>query len=234
MDGQQTLGYAHGDYNVAANYVKGRSTYTLFAGENYEHVNNTETWNHEQYLFPQSEIDRITYDKISSRNHQEYMQFRYQNQKGQRYWVGKFTLVNIATPRNISTGYAQENNLTDFFSNMQKKSLSPKIDLNANLPLGNNQSLTLGVHGKYSANSYNRLYQESPYEARTDEDEKAISFQLSAIYNYFAKKHSMTIEAYHYHDIWDADYSAIATCGNTYGKARPWHSSPIISSQPRS
>lgn len=207
VDGQQTLGYAHGDYNVAANYVKGRSTYTLFAGENYEHVNNTETWNHEQYLFPQSEIDRITYDKISSRNHQEYMQFRYQDQKGQRYWVGKFTLVNIATPRNISTGYAQENNLTDFFSNMQKKSLSPKIDLNANLPLGNNQSLTLGVHGKYSANSYNRLYQESPYEARTDEDEKAISFQLSAIYNYFAKKHSMTIEAYHYHDIWDADYS---------------------------
>lgn len=81
MDGQQTLGYAHGDYNVAANYVKGRSTYTLFAGENYEHVNNTETWNHEQYLFPQSEIDRITYDKISSRNHQEYMQFRYQNQR---------------------------------------------------------------------------------------------------------------------------------------------------------
>ena len=41
----------------------------------------------------------------------------------------------------------------------------------------------------------------------TDEDEKALSFQLSAIYNYFSQKHSLSVELFHYHDVWNADYS---------------------------
>lgn len=206
-DGLQTIGYDHGDYNVATNYVKGNNSYTVFAGANYSHVDGTETWNNENYQFPQSLFDRESYSKNSYRNHQEYMQFRYQNQKGKRYWVGKFTLVNLSTPRNASSGFAKESTETDVFSNIRKKSLSPKIDLNANLPLSKNQTLTLGVHGKYSANSYHRLYQEQPFEAMTDEDEKALSFQLSAIYNYFSQKHSLSVELFHYHDVWNADYS---------------------------
>lgn len=63
------------------------------------------------------------------------------------------------------------------------------------------------MHGKYSANSYHRLYQELPFEATTDEDEKALSFQLSAIYNYFMQKHSLSVEMFHYHDVWNANYS---------------------------
>lgn len=206
-DGLQAMGYDHGDYNVATNYVKGNNSYTVFAGANYSHVDGTETWNNENYQFSQSLFDRESYSKNSYRNHQEYMQFRYQNQKGKRYWVGKFTLVNLSTPRNASSGFAKESTETDIFSNIRKKSLSPKIDLNANLPLSKNQTLTLGVHGKYSANSYHRLYQEQPFEAMTDEDEKALSFQLSAIYNYFSQKHSLSVELFHYHDVWNADYS---------------------------
>lgn len=206
-DGLQTIGYDHGDYNVATNYVKGNNSYTVFAGANYSHVDGTETWNNENYLFPQSLFDRESYSKNSYQNHQEYMQFRYQNQKGKKYWVGKFTLLNLSTPRNASSGFARESTETDIFSNIRKKSLSPKIDLNANLPLSKNQTLTLGVHGKYSANSYHRLYQEQPFEAMTDEDENALSFQLSAIYNYFSQKHSLSVELFHYHDVWNADYS---------------------------
>ncbi len=41
----------------------------------------------------------------------------------------------------------------------------------------------------------------------TDEDENALSFQLSAIYNYFSQKHSLSVELFHYHDVWNADYS---------------------------
>lgn len=206
-DGLQAIEYDHGDYNVATNYVKGNNSYTVFAGANYCHVDGTKTWNNENYQFPQSLFDRESYSKNSYRNHQEYMQFRYQNQKGKRYWVGKFTLVNLSTPRNASSGFAKESTETDIFSNIRKKSLSPKIDLNANLPLSKNQTLTLGVHGKYSANSYHRLYQEQPFEAMTDEDEKALWFQLSAIYNYFSQKHSLSVELFHYHDVWNADYS---------------------------
>jgi hypothetical protein len=43
-DGLQTIGYDHGDYNVATNYVKGNNSYTVFAGANYSHVDGTETW----------------------------------------------------------------------------------------------------------------------------------------------------------------------------------------------
>lgn len=206
-DGLQTIGYDHGDYNVATNYVKGNNSYTLFAGANYNHAGNTETRNNESYMFPLSVFDRETYSKSSFRNHQEYLQLRYQNQKGNRYWVGKFTLVNLSTPRNAASGFTRESIETDMFSNIRKKTLSPKIDLNANLPLSNNQTLTLGVHGKYSVNSYHRLYQELPFEATTDEDENALSFQLSAIYNYFMQKHSLSAELFHYHDIWNANYS---------------------------
>lgn len=75
-DGLQTMGYDHGDYNVATNYVKGNNSYTVFAGANYSHVDGTETWNNENYQFPQSLFDRESYSKNSYRNHQEYMQFR--------------------------------------------------------------------------------------------------------------------------------------------------------------
>ena len=120
-DGLQTIGYDHGDYNVVTNYVKGNNSYTVFAGANYSHVDGTETWNNENYQFTQSLFDRESYSKNSYRNHQEYMQFRYQNQKGKRYWVGKFTLVNLSTPRNASSGFAKESTETDVFSNYQEE-----------------------------------------------------------------------------------------------------------------
>lgn len=50
-DGLQTIGYDHGDYNVATNYVKGNNSYTVFAGANYSHVDGTETWNNETISF---------------------------------------------------------------------------------------------------------------------------------------------------------------------------------------
>lgn len=53
-DGLQAMGYDHGDYNVATNYVKGNNSYTVFAGANYSHVDGTETWNNENYQFSQS------------------------------------------------------------------------------------------------------------------------------------------------------------------------------------
>ena len=43
LDGLQTIGYTHGDYNLATTLNQKHTTYSVFAGANYFDVSNNQT-----------------------------------------------------------------------------------------------------------------------------------------------------------------------------------------------
>lgn len=209
IDGLQTIGYNHGDYNIAGSISKGYTIYSLFAGVDYEKINEgSNIWGIEQYYFPENNIYRETTSRKNDNGHNGYAQFRIQNQHGNRYFVGKLSLVSNSTPKANTVGTLQENEiLSSFETNVEQNSISPKLDLNGNIPLSKTENFSFGLHGKYFYNTYKRCYIELPFESKNKEMEKAADFQLSAIYDWHNNTSSFSAELYHYHNIWDAQYA---------------------------
>ncbi len=220
-DGLQTVGYTHGDYNLAGSISHGNTTYSVFAGAAYENLKDcNRTLGMEHYYFPASNVARNMDSHTGrSREHNEYGQLRIQHKKGNNYMVGKLTLVNQTNPESTLDGTFDENGTPYSFDTEAKQgSLSPKLDLNAIVPLSDARQLTFGIHGKYSRNTYDRNYEEPSFASATHEVENHGNFQLSALYNSYGKKSSFSGELYYYHNIWDATYS-----GTNATWQRLWH-----------
>lgn len=207
IEGLQNIGYTYGDYNIAGSINKGNTTYSIFAGSNYCNINGDNSWGAENYILSQGTVIRMMDSDAKYKKHNEYAQFRIQNQKGNRYFVGKVSLVNNHTPYFQNIGILDMNNVVmPFESDMKQSNLSPKLDFNGNIPLSDNENLSFGLHGKYSHNTYKRYYEELPFKSKTSESEDVGEFQLSAIYDRYGEKSSISAELYHYHNIWNAEY----------------------------
>ncbi len=207
VDGLQTVGYTHGDYNIATTVNRKHTTYSLFAGANYVDVKDNKSNMFEQYSLPEQSINRSSASDEDYSRHSEYVQFRLQHQKAGRYIVGKLSLINDATPDSEIAGTIQENGHTStFMTSTDQKSLSPKLDLTGTIPISKTQEFTFGVHGTYAHNKYNRTYSEQDFLSGSYESEHTGGFQLSAIYHLFNDKQSFSVELYDYHNVWDAQY----------------------------
>ena len=211
IEGLQTVGYTHGDYNIAGSINKGNTTYSLFAGSNYTNINGDSSLGLENYILSQGTVARMMDYNTNYKKHNEYTQLRIQNQKGNRYFVGKVSLVSNRTPYFQSSGMLNLNDVEmPFKSEMEQYNLSPKLDLNGNIPLSDNENISFGLHGKYSHNTYDRYYEELPFKSEITESENVGEFQLSAIYDRYSEKSSISAELYHYYNIWDAEYKGDA------------------------
>lgn len=210
LDGLQTVGYTHGDYNVAGGFSKGNTTFNLYMGANYEDVENSnETIGVEHYDLLENDVCRELDSYTDSKKHSEYVQLRVQNKKGGRYLVGKFSLVNNSIPKVFTEGLLSKNGTSTLFrSFLEQGSIFPKLDLNAEFPISKTKKITLGAHGRYSNNTYDRYYEEGLFQTQVKESEEAGDFQLSAIYSDYGEKSSFSGELYHYHNIWNAEYEA--------------------------
>lgn len=211
IEGLQTVGYTHGDYNIAGSINKGNTTYSLFTGSNYTNIDDDSSLGLENYILSQGTVARMMDYNTNYKKHNEYAQFRIQNQKGNRYFVGKVSLVSNRTPHFQSSGMLHLNDADmPFKSEMEQYNLSPKLDLNGNIPLSDNENISFGLHGKYSHNTYDRYYEELPFKSEITESENVGEFQLSAIYDRYSEKSSISAELYHYYNIWDAEYKGDA------------------------
>jgi hypothetical protein len=203
-DATQTIGYTHGDYNLAGSFSYENTTYSLFVGTNYENIRDNELKGIESYYIPGRIINHTMESYIRYGKHNEYAQFRIQNRKGKRYLTGKFSLINNSVPKTTEKGTGF---ISQFSTQSKQHSIAPKLDLNGEIPLSDNENLSLGLHGKYSHNTYDRQYTEQSFESVTYESENVGDFQISAIYDRFGKKSSFSAELYHYHNIWNAKYT---------------------------
>lgn len=207
LDGLQTIGYTHGDYNLATTLNRKLITYSVFAGANYFDVGNNRTGMAEHYALPGQPVDRTSSSDEAYSKHSEYVQFRLQHQKAERYIVGKLSLINNASPRSEVAGTVRTGDeASTFTTSTDQKSLSPKLDLTGTFPLSNTQSFTFGLHGTYSRNLYNRTYVEPDFESYSYESENAGGLQLSALYDYSKEKHSFSVELFDFHHVWKAKY----------------------------
>lgn len=219
LDALQTIGFAHGDYNMTGSISKGNTTFSVFGGSDYfkayDEVSGTET-----YDLPSESLTRTINSRSESKKHNEYVQLRMQNTNGSRYFVSKLSLVNTEMPHLNEKGtfYVNES-ISDFSSKIKQGSFMPKLDFNCELPLTSNDYLSLGVHGKYSHNSYTRHYCEESFYSTAAESENAYEFQLSGIYEHYGKSKNFTAELYQYYNLWDADYT-----GNYFSKQHLWQS----------
>lgn len=208
VDGLQTIGYTHGDYNLATSLNRKHTTYSVFAGANFFDVGSNRTGMAEHYALPGQLVDRTSGSDETYSRHSEYVQFRLQRQKAGRYIVGKLSLINNASPRSEVAGTVRTGDeASTFTTSTDQKSLSPKLDLTGTIPLSKTQSFTFGLHGTYSRNLYNRTYREPDFESGSYESENAGGFQLSALYNYSKEKHSFSVELFDFHHVWKAQYA---------------------------
>lgn len=207
LDGLQTIGYTHGDYNLATTLNRKHITYSVFAGANYFDVGNNRTGMAEHYALPGQPVDRTSSSDEAYSKHSEYVQFRLQHQKAERYIVGKLSLINNDSPHSEVAGTVRTGDeASTFTTSTDQKSLSPKLDLTGTFPLSNTQSFTFGLHGTYSRNLYNRTYVEPDFESYSYESENAGGLQLSALYDYSKEKHSFSVELFDFHHVWKAKY----------------------------
>lgn len=223
IEGLQTIGHTFGDYNIASSVNKGNTTYSLFAGSNYNKIDGNNSIGSESYIFPQRTVTRMIDADTKYKKHNEYAQFRIQSKKGNRYFVGKVSLVSNRTPYSKSLGMLDVNKVvTPFKSEMEQYNLSPKLDFNGNIPLSDNENLSFGLHGKYSHNTYSRYYEELTFKSGTSDSEDVGEIQISTIYDRYGEKNSISAELYHYHNVWDAKYK-----GNTNLWQHLWQSESL-------
>lgn len=219
LDALQTIGFTHGDYNMAGSISKGNTTFSVFGGSDYfkayDEVSGTET-----YDLPSESLTRTINSRSESKKHNEYVQLRMQNTNGSRYFVSKLSLVNTEMPHLNEKGtYYVNESVSDFSSRIKQGTLMPKLDFNCDLPLTGKDYLSLGIHGKYSRNSYTRHYCEEPFYSTMEESENAYEFQLSGIYEHYGKSNNFSAELYQYYNLWDAEYT-----GNNFSKQYLWQS----------
>lgn len=93
MDGLQTIGYTHGDYNIATTVNRNNTTYSLFAGSDYFNVKDNHNHMAESYALPGQSVERFSTSDEDYSRHSEYVQFRLQHQKAGRYVVGKLSFI---------------------------------------------------------------------------------------------------------------------------------------------
>lgn len=205
---EQKIGFDSGNYGLASSISKGTMTYSFIGGYSYSSINGNNSSSVDEYILPDKTVTRKSLSSLRSRSKGEYAQFRTRCAKEGMYIVGKLSLSGSQQPYSEITGIVEDNqnNRTDYISCSSDRSLSPRLDLNGRFSLGEGRSLTVGLHGTYSRNSYNRTYIEQPYQYLTSDKEHVVISKASAIYQQKLGKGQLSAQLFNYFDNYKTDY----------------------------
>lgn len=206
--GEQSLGVNDGRYRVSTSLSKNATTYSLFGGYHYSNLQSIHINSIERYDIDNIYISRESSSIQSLKNNDEYLQFQIRHQEQSKYIVGKLSVTSNHTPEFITNGSVLTNSLNYEASkaSINSKSISPKIDLNGEFLINQSNTITWGIHGKYSNNKYNRLYSESANEYLTDASEDAGKIDIGVIYTRILKKGEFSAELFNHYDIFKTQY----------------------------
>lgn len=213
LDGQQTIGYLNGDYNVSAKVSHGNTSYTLWGGYAMKKYEDDCTEKHESIFFPGYEIDREHTSSASRyRNNQQYVQFKVSNVTKKHNLSAQAAFVRDDTPENGSEAllaysgyYTYSTRSTD---SKQEQNLSPSLRLFGDFNIGKNQTLEFTAKGSYTQNDYTRQYTENENNSLSDVKEDLYSFNFSANYNIkLQHQNSFGVDIRHYHNITSSTYA---------------------------
>lgn len=208
---QQTIGYNQGVYDVATTLDHGRDTYSFFAGISYSDICGNKAITEEYFNFD-TPITRLKEQQTSYRQNGQYVQLRYQHNGKSNYLTTKLTFVNSDMPYNRINGMAKVTDFDNqtFWGETSQNGVSPKFDLTGEYRFNDKNLLNYGAHFTYNRNKYNRSYEDGDFKSITNAVEDAFSFKIACIYNVTMTKGTFTAEMFHYHNIWNSNYTGDA------------------------
>lgn len=171
VDGTQQLAYQEGDYNLAAKYVSGSTSFSVFGGYNGYRYNADKTEKNEYFHFGGNEISRSysSTDGVNKQN-QEYVQLNILTKKKKYMLSEKLSLVRKECPIDQTDGVLFVNKAqtrTGQSSTNISSSLMPRLSLYGNFDITDKQYVELSLAGTYSRNKYSNMYQDDELNTST-------------------------------------------------------------------
>ena len=212
LDGEQTLGYTAGDYNVGAKLVKGKTSYTFFGGYNMSKHDGTEEEKNEVINFPDEAVhrDRST-ENAFYKNNQQYAQFKVNYAEEKYNLFAQAALTRDDTPRSgrdealrYSSDASQNVNASNW---TEEESLKPSLCLDGLFYPTKAQRIHIRAMGNYSDNTYQRNYAEDERLSRTHVNEDYYSFNLLGVYGINLKNSTLGASIMHDHHITSSTYT---------------------------
>ena len=212
MDGEQTLGYTAGDYNVGAKLVKGKTSYTFFGGYNMSKHDGTEEEKNEVINFPDEAVhrDRNT-ENAFYKNNQQYAQFKVNYAEEKYNLFAQAALTRDDTPlsgRDEALRYSSDASQNVNASNWtEEENLKPSLCLDGLFYPTKAQRIHIRAMGSYSDNTYQRNYAEDERLSRTHVNEDYYSFNLLGVYGINLKNSTLGASIMHDHHITSSTYT---------------------------
>lgn len=213
LDGEQTIGYLKGDYNIGAKVSHNHTDYTFFGGYAIAEYDGMKNEKSELLVFPDYNINRQTmHEGADYQNNQQYAQFKVSNDRKKRNLSAVASLVRNATPHNDQnellkyTGYDEHSESSS--DRNDNESLKSAINLNGIFKVSDKKEWKIRLNGAYTRNSYNRAYTEGKQNSVSNAEEDLYSFDAQAAYRYQPDaKNSLYGRITHFHNITSSLYS---------------------------
>lgn len=213
IDGKQTLGYLHGDYNVVGKLSTAKVNYTLLGGYNMEKYNGVKNEMIETFIFPEYTVNRenMTLD-AQTKNDAYYTQLNIQNNNPNNKLTTKIAFVGNNTPDNFQnnnlayTGHFNKSTISN--NAYSETSYRPSISINGGFNLKNKHYMDVTLSSSFTSSSYSRTYKEPGFSSLSNVDEDFYNIDADFLYSIpFKHQNSLTFKLSHYQKISSADYS---------------------------
>ena len=212
LDGEQTIGYTKGDYNVASKIAHGNTSYTFFGGYNMKKYDGVEIGKDEELFLEDYTINRNTVNEGSQyKGNQQYAQFKVNNDTKKHNLSASASFVRDVAPhddRSELLSYTGDGDRTiQSYDNNDNESLKGAINLNGTFHVNEQQFWKVRLNGAYTKNKYNRNYTEGEQISLSNADEDLYSFDAQVAYNYQPnKKNAIYARITHFHNITSSLY----------------------------
>lgn len=213
VDGEQTIGYTKGDYNVAAKVAHGNTNYTFFGGYNTQKYDGVEVKKNEELLFSDNTVHRQTMNSGAKyKGNQQYAQFKISNDTKKRNLSAQASFVRDDMPEDSQNGlltYAEnETQTVRSFDRNASENMRGDINLNGLFNVSPHRQWKLRVNGSYNKNAYDRTYAENERTSQTHVSENLYSFDAQIAYRHeFDRSNSLYSRITHFHNTSSTSYS---------------------------
>lgn len=207
VDGEQTIGYQKGDYNLGAKLSHKNTTYTLFGGYNLRSYDGVKNENTEELFLEDYTIRRVTAnDGAAFKGNQQYTQFKVSNDTDKRNLSAMASFVRDAKPYDDQNGLlhytGQEEQIIRSFDQNNSESLRGSINLKGTFIINEHKQWKTRLNGSFTKNRYDRIYMEGKQNAVTNANEDLYSFDAQVAYLYQPNKsNSLYSRLTHFHNV---------------------------------